>query len=142
MKSKYVAAALAICLGGLGAHKFYLGKKGQGVLYLFLLLVWIWIPVILGIIEGIMYLTKSQADFDAEYNYAVRAYTQPTTPTTLPSSISSTPKSFENLSESSTSVPPQSDSQGVVAESAQLKKRPSKSIDNIRTLNSHISKSE
>ena len=33
MKSKNVAAALAFFLGGLGAHKFYLGKTGIGIVY-------------------------------------------------------------------------------------------------------------
>ncbi|MCX4383178.1 MAG: TM2 domain-containing protein, partial [Parabacteroides distasonis] len=31
MKSKTVAAVLAIFVGGLGIHKFYLGKTFQGV---------------------------------------------------------------------------------------------------------------
>ena len=35
MKSKWVALLLCIFLGGLGAHKFYEGKMGMGILYLF-----------------------------------------------------------------------------------------------------------
>lgn len=65
MKSKYVAAALAFFLGGIGAHKFYLGKKLQGFLYL--IFVWTYIPAILGLIEGIIYLTKSDGEFNAKY---------------------------------------------------------------------------
>ena len=34
-KNKWVALALCICLGYFGAHKFYEGKSGMGVLYLF-----------------------------------------------------------------------------------------------------------
>lgn len=34
-KSRLVALLLCIFLGGLGAHKFYLGKTGMGILYLF-----------------------------------------------------------------------------------------------------------
>jgi hypothetical protein len=33
-KSKIVALILCIFLGGLGAHKFYVGKIGMGILYL------------------------------------------------------------------------------------------------------------
>lgn len=34
-RNKWVALALCICLGYLGAHKFYEGKTGMGILYLF-----------------------------------------------------------------------------------------------------------
>ncbi len=34
-KSKWVALLLCLFLGGLGAHKFYEGKIGMGILYLF-----------------------------------------------------------------------------------------------------------
>lgn len=33
-KSKGVAAALCFLLGGLGIHRFYVGKIGTGILYL------------------------------------------------------------------------------------------------------------
>ena len=35
MKSKSTAYLLWFFLGGFGAHKFYLGKTGMGILYLF-----------------------------------------------------------------------------------------------------------
>lgn len=63
-KDKTTAGLLAIFLGGLGAHKFYLGKPGQGILYL--LFCWTYIPGILGLIEGIKYLTKNERDFHAD----------------------------------------------------------------------------
>ncbi|MCQ2163579.1 MAG: NINE protein [Bacteroidales bacterium] len=65
MKSKYTAAALAFFLGGLGAHKFYLGKTGKGILYL--VFVWTYIPAILGLIEAITYLTADEYEFNAKY---------------------------------------------------------------------------
>lgn len=60
-KDKTTAGLLAILLGGIGAHKFYLGKPGQGILYL--IFCWTYIPGILGLIEGIKYLTKNERDF-------------------------------------------------------------------------------
>ena len=63
-KDKTAAALLALLLGGIGAHKFYLGKVGQGILYL--LLCWTFLPAIAGFIEGIMYLTMSEQKFQAQ----------------------------------------------------------------------------
>ena len=67
-RSKATAGILAILLGGLGNHKFYLGKAGMGILYL--LFCWSFIPAIVGFIEGILYLTMSEAVFNAKYNAA------------------------------------------------------------------------
>lgn len=64
-KSKVVAGALAILLGGIGAHKFYLGKGFQGLLYL--LFFWTWIPMIIALIEGISYLLMSPQKFAEKY---------------------------------------------------------------------------
>jgi hypothetical protein len=36
-KSKTIALILCICLGYLGGHQFYVGKKGTGILYFFTL---------------------------------------------------------------------------------------------------------
>jgi TM2 domain-containing membrane protein YozV len=69
LKNKVVAGILAILLGGLGIHKFYLGKLGQGILYL--LFSWTGIPSIIGFIEGILYLVKSDEEFNRQYNYHV-----------------------------------------------------------------------
>lgn len=65
-RSKTAAGILGIFLGGFGIHKFYLGKYGQGILYL--LFCWTYIPSIVGFIEGIMYLTKSDQEFNDKYN--------------------------------------------------------------------------
>lgn len=61
VKSKTVAGILAIFLGGLGIHKFYLGKIGLGILYL--VFCWTYVPEIIGVIEGIMYLCSSDENF-------------------------------------------------------------------------------
>jgi TM2 domain-containing membrane protein YozV/ribosomal protein L40E len=64
--SRRIAAALfAILLGTFGVHKFYLGKIGMGILYL--LFFWTVIPTIVGVIEGIIYLTKSDDAFEEQY---------------------------------------------------------------------------
>jgi TM2 domain-containing membrane protein YozV len=60
-----VAALLAIFLGGFGIHKFYLGKIGQGILYL--LFCWTFIPALVGFFEGIIYLATSDANFERKY---------------------------------------------------------------------------
>jgi TM2 domain-containing membrane protein YozV len=60
-KSNVVAGVLALILGGFGAHKFYLGKKGMGLLYL--LFFWTLIPAVAGLVEGLMYLFADPADF-------------------------------------------------------------------------------
>ncbi len=64
-KSKTVAIVLALFLGDIGIHKFYLGQAGQGILYL--LLCWTFIPVILSIIDIIHYLLMTEEDFQAKY---------------------------------------------------------------------------
>ncbi len=66
MKDKTTAALLAILLGGLGIHKFYLGKGALGLLYL--VFCWTFIPAIIGLIEGILLLLMSKQDFDLDYN--------------------------------------------------------------------------
>lgn len=60
-KSHIVAGILALFLGGLGIHKFYMGKIGLGILYL--LFCWTFIPGIIGFIEGIIYLFDSDEKF-------------------------------------------------------------------------------
>lgn len=44
-KSKGVAILLALFLGGVGAHKFYMGQIGRGFMYL--LFFWTFVPMIL-----------------------------------------------------------------------------------------------
>ncbi len=65
-KSKVAAGLFAIFLGGLGIHKFYLGRIGWGIVYL--LFCWTGIPEVLGIIEGIIYFLSSDNSFDRKYN--------------------------------------------------------------------------
>lgn len=64
-KSKVTAGILALLLGGLGFHKFYLGKIGQGILYL--IFCWTYVPASLGLCEGIYYLTMKEEVFCQKY---------------------------------------------------------------------------
>jgi TM2 domain-containing membrane protein YozV len=65
-RNKVVAGLLAIFLGGLGIHKFYLGKPVSGILYL--IFFWTFIPAIIAFIEGIIYFAMSDEAFNAKYN--------------------------------------------------------------------------
>ena len=81
-KSKIAAGLLAILLGALGIHKFYLGYNQTAFIMLTVSIVGsiftlglaaavIWV---IAIIEGVMYLTKSQTDFDEIYVKAKREW--------------------------------------------------------------------
>ena len=64
-KSRIAAALMAVFLGGLGVHKFYLARPFQGILYL--VFCWTFIPAIIGFIEGIAYLCMSDTGFARKY---------------------------------------------------------------------------
>ena len=77
-KNKTTAGLLALFLGGWGIHKFYLGYTVPGIIFLLtntfgFLITWMffWIPnILVGIIvfiEGIIYLTKSDEEFEQTY---------------------------------------------------------------------------
>jgi len=63
VKNKNIAGLLGIFLGGLGIHKFYMGRHGQGILYL--LLCWTYVPAIIGFVEGIIYFADSDEKFNS-----------------------------------------------------------------------------
>ena len=65
-KNKVVAGVLGILLGGLGIHHFYLGSSVAGIICL--VTSCIGIGAIIGLVEGVMLLVMSDAEFDARYN--------------------------------------------------------------------------
>lgn len=82
-KDKMAAGLLAIFVGSLGIHKFYLGGKQQrtaAIIMLVVTLVGACVligPLVMGVIslvEGILYLTKDDADFQAEYVQGDKAW--------------------------------------------------------------------
>lgn len=72
---KILAGILAIVLGGFGIHKFILGYTKEGIILLVVTLVLGiltcglagWVAWIIGLIEGIIYLTKSDEEFYNTY---------------------------------------------------------------------------
>ena len=73
-EKKLAAGICGILLGGLGIHKFVLGYKTEGIIMLAAYLIGLFVcglPAlamsVIGIIEGIMYLTKSDEEFVQTY---------------------------------------------------------------------------
>ena len=74
-KDHVAAGLLAIFLGPLGIHKFYLGYNTAGFIMLAVSIVGglltlslaMWVIWVISIIEGILYLTKSQTEFEQMY---------------------------------------------------------------------------
>ena len=70
---KIAAGIIAILIGSLGIHKFILGYTKEGVIMLLVTILGSFILVgpmimwIIGLIEGVMYLTKSDEEFVATY---------------------------------------------------------------------------
>ncbi len=68
-KNKVVAGVLALLLGSLGIHHFYLGSVTSGIILLVGSIVTCGALGLLAFVEGILLLVMSDADFDAKYNY-------------------------------------------------------------------------
>lgn len=60
-KSKVTTILLTLFLGGLGIHKFYLGQKVKGILYL--IFCWTYIPTILALIDVVKFLIWDNEKF-------------------------------------------------------------------------------
>jgi TM2 domain-containing membrane protein YozV/RNA polymerase subunit RPABC4/transcription elongation factor Spt4 len=81
-KDKIAAGLLAIFLGSLGIHKFYLGYNKAGVIMLLTTLLGgivtcgaaSFVVSILAFIEGIIYLTKSDQDFMHTYVLGIKEW--------------------------------------------------------------------
>ncbi|WP_247233400.1 TM2 domain-containing protein [Telluribacter sp. SYSU D00476] len=67
MKNKITAGLLALFLGGIGIHRFYLGQNGLGILCI--LFSWTLIPFVLGVIDACVFFIQSDKAFGMKYNY-------------------------------------------------------------------------
>jgi TM2 domain-containing membrane protein YozV len=66
MKDKNTAAVLAFFFGGVGAHKFYLGQTGAGIVYL--AFAWTLIPFFISFIEFIVLALMDRDEFNRRFN--------------------------------------------------------------------------
>jgi len=66
MKQKIVALLLCWFFGWLGAHKFYLGQTGFGILYV--LFSWTLIPGLVAFVEFWILLFMSEVEFNRQFN--------------------------------------------------------------------------
>lgn len=64
---KVIAGVLGILLGAWGIHKFYLGYTKEGIIQIVLTFVTCGVGSLLGLVEGIIYLTKSDEEFTKTY---------------------------------------------------------------------------
>jgi TM2 domain-containing membrane protein YozV len=72
---KIAAGLLAILLAPFGIHKFLLGYTTEGIIWLAISLVTCGtVTAILGLIEGIVYLTKSDEEFYQTYQVNKKAW--------------------------------------------------------------------
>jgi len=66
-EKKIAAGICGILIGGLGVHKFILGYTKEGIIQIVISVCTCGIGGIIGFIEGIIYLTKSDEDFVNTY---------------------------------------------------------------------------
>ena len=75
---KIIAGILGIVVGGLGIHKFVLGYQREGLIMLLVSVLSCgalsFFMHVIGIVEGIMYLTKTDEDFVRTYVYGRKGW--------------------------------------------------------------------
>ena len=77
-EKKLAAGILGILLGSLGVHKFVLGYTKEGLIMLCVTVLTLGLGAffmgLIGVIEGILYLVKSDEDFIATYVQGKRTW--------------------------------------------------------------------
>jgi TM2 domain-containing membrane protein YozV len=71
---KVLAGVMGILFGGFGVHKFILGYTNEGLIQIGITVVTCGMGSILGFIEGIIYLTKSDEEFYQTYQANKKAW--------------------------------------------------------------------
>lgn len=66
-EKKLAAGLLGILLGAFGANKFFMGYINEGIIQIVLNIVTCGIATVIPFIEGIIYLTMSDEQFDKTY---------------------------------------------------------------------------
>lgn len=104
MKKKNVAGILALILGVFGVHRFYLGQKPLGLLYMGSFFVGLAIinmihwanpvlffvaPAIIGVVDAILFFVMPKLDFDRKYNAGFAEAFAPS-PSRIPASLQDT----------------------------------------------------
>jgi len=69
-----MAGLLGILLGSFGAHRFVLGDTKGGLIRLAISVVTCGLGGVIGLIEGIIYITKSDEDFERIYMVEKKAW--------------------------------------------------------------------
>ncbi len=73
-KKRTMAGLLGLFLGAFGAHRFYLGDTKGGVIRLVLSVCTFGLGGVVGIIEGIIYLTKKDDEWTQTYVVEKKAW--------------------------------------------------------------------
>ncbi len=81
MRNKTVAGMLALVLGIFGVHRFYLGRRFQGILHMFIFFFTFiitieenpdfplfFIPALVGFVDAVLLFAMPQEEFDERYN--------------------------------------------------------------------------
>ena len=71
---KVLAGVLGIVLGSLGVHKFVLGYTKEGIIQIIITMVTCGMGSFIGLIEGIIYLTKSDEEFYQTYQVGKKGW--------------------------------------------------------------------
>jgi TM2 domain-containing membrane protein YozV len=72
--TKILCGIMGIVLGGFGIHRFILGDVSGGVIRIVITVFTCGLGAIIGFVEGIIYLTKSDPEFYQVYMVEKRAW--------------------------------------------------------------------
>ena len=72
--NRVVCGICGILLGGLGVHKFILGLTGTGIIQILITVVTCGAGSVIGLIECIIYLTKTDEEFHQIYEVGKKAW--------------------------------------------------------------------
>jgi len=71
---RILAGVFALILGGLGVHKFILGYTQEGIIQLIIGICTCGIGGVIGFVEGIIYLVKTDQEFYQTYQVGKRGW--------------------------------------------------------------------